>query len=130
MRLTQLLQFVAHLPLRRLDFLQLLALLRRLRLGSPLGHPFALGLHLPSEILFENSPDKVRRGNILEWEQPLASRLRGEPLDLRVQMAPESILHTTLLLFGSTILAAAAAFAGVLWWVARRGRPAEAESHP
>lgn len=95
------------------------------------GEIVAFRMHLPSEILFENSPDKVRRGNILEWEQPLASRLRGEPLDLRVQMAPESILHTTLLLFGSTILAAAAAFAGVLWWVTRRGRqPTEAESHP
>jgi len=82
----------------------------------------AFRLHLPSEILFENSAGDVRRGNILEWEQPMASRLRGEPLELRVQMAPESILYTTLLLFGSTIVAAAAAFAGVLWWVARRGR--------
>ena len=53
------------------------------------------------------------------------SRLHGEPLDLRVQMAPESILYTTLLLFGSTIVAAAAAFAAVLWWVARRGRHTE-----
>jgi hypothetical protein len=79
-------------------------------------------MHLPSEILFENSPADVRRGNILEWEQPLASRLRGEPLDVHVQMAPESILHTTLLLFGSTVVAVAIAFAGVLWWVARRGR--------
>ncbi len=82
----------------------------------------AFRMHLPSEILFENSATDVRRGNIVEWEQPLASRLRGEPLELRVQMAPESILYTTLLLFGSTIVAAAAAFAGVLWWVVRRGR--------
>ena len=65
---------------------------------------------------------EVRRGNILEWEQPLASRLQGEPLDLRVQMAPESILYNTLLLFGSTVVAAAAAFAVVLWWIARRGK--------
>ena len=89
----------------------------------------AFRMHVPSEILFQNSHEGVRRGNILEWEQPLASRLRGEPLDLRVQMAPESILYTTLLLFGSTIAAAAAAFAGVLWWIARRGRYEEAESH-
>jgi hypothetical protein len=86
-------------------------------------------MHVPSEVLFKNSPENVRRGNIVEWEQPLASRLRGEPLDLRVQMAPESILYTTLLLFGSTVVAAAVAFAGVLWWVARRGRQQEAESH-
>ena len=91
----------------------------------------AFRLHLPSEILFENSPTDVHRGNILEWEQPLASRLHGDPLDLRVQMAPESILYTTLLLFGSTVAAAALLFAGVVWWVARRGRHgAEAESQP
>ena len=41
-------------------------------------------MHVPSEILFQNSTAEVRRGNILEWEQPLASRLQGEPLDLRV----------------------------------------------
>jgi hypothetical protein len=82
----------------------------------------AFRMHVPSEILFENSNENVLRGNILEWEQPLAARLRGEPLDMRVQMAPESILYTTLLLFGSTILAAAVAFGAVLWWIARRGR--------
>lgn len=82
----------------------------------------AFRLHLPSEILFENSGGGIRRGNILEWEQPLATRLRSEPLELRVQMAPESILYTTLILFGSTVAAAAAAFAAVVWWVARRGR--------
>lgn len=79
-------------------------------------------MHVPSEILFHNSAADIRRGNILEWEQPLPARTRGEPLQLRVQMAPESILYTTLLLFGSTILAAALTFAGVLWWIARRGR--------
>jgi hypothetical protein len=82
----------------------------------------AFRMHLPSEILFENSPEDVRRGNILEWDQALEARLHSEPLDVRVQLAPESILYTTLLLFGSTVVAAAAAFAAVLWWVARRGR--------
>ena len=82
----------------------------------------AFRMHVPSDILFQNSTADVRRGNILEWEQPLTSRLQGEPLDLRVQMAPESILYKTLLLFGSTIVAAAAAFAVVLWWIARRGK--------
>jgi hypothetical protein len=85
----------------------------------------AFRMHLPSEILFENSPEDVLRGNILEWSQALEARLHNEPLDFRVQMAPESILYTTLLLFGSTIVAAAAAFAAVLWWVARRGRYTE-----
>ena len=86
----------------------------------------AFRMHVPSDILFENSAATVRRGNILEWEQPLASRLRGAPLELRVQMAPESILHNTLLLFGATVVAAAAAFAAVIWWVARRGRQSDA----
>ena len=86
------------------------------------GEVIAFRMHVPSEILFENSDMEVRRGNILEWEQPLATRLRGEPLELRVQMAPESILYTPLILFGSTVVAAAAAFAIVVWWVARRGR--------
>jgi hypothetical protein len=82
----------------------------------------AFRMHLPSEILFHNSTDDVQRGNILEWEQPLAARLQGEPLELQAHIATESILYTTLLLFGGTIAAAAATFAIVVWWVARRGR--------
>jgi len=90
----------------------------------------AFRMHIPSEILFENSDADVRRGNIVEWEQPLSSRLRSEPLELRVQMAPESILYNTLLLFGSTIVAAVAAFAAVLWWIARRGRHNDVSESP
>ena len=92
--------------------------------------------HLPSEILYENADGDVKRGNILEWEQPLTARLAGEPLHLEAHIATESILQQTLLLFGSTIVAAAATFAGVIWWVWRRGRREEhgkgvpAESHP
>jgi hypothetical protein len=82
----------------------------------------AFRMHVPSEVLFHNSTDGVRRGNIIEWVQPLSLRLRGEPLELRVQMAPESILFNTLLLFGSTVVAAAAAFALAIWWIARHGR--------
>ncbi len=40
-------------------------------------------------------------------------------------MEPESILYTTLLLFGITIVAAAMTFGLVLWWVVRRGRDSE-----
>jgi hypothetical protein len=82
-------------------------------------------MHLPSEILYENADGKVQRGNILEWEQPLAARLAGEPLQLEAHMATESILQQTLLLFASTIVAAAAAFGVAIWWVVRRGRAAE-----
>ena len=90
----------------------------------------AFRMHLPSEILFHNSSADVRRGNILEWEQPLAVRTDGEPLDLRVQMAPESILYRTLLLFGSTVVAAALTFAAVVWWLARRGRQTDVAESP
>jgi hypothetical protein len=90
----------------------------------------AFKMHLPSEILFENADSDVERGNILEWEQPLSARLEGEPLQLEAHIATESILYTTLRLFGSTILAVAATFGIVLWWVARHGREADmAESH-
>ncbi len=81
-------------------------------------------MHLPSEIVFHNTTG-VRRGNILEWEQPLRDRLAGVPLDLQVQVETESILFTTLMLFGMTVVAAAAAFALAVWWIARRGRGAE-----
>ena len=90
----------------------------------------AFRMHLPSEILFHNSSAHVRRGNILEWEQPLSVRTDGEPLDLRVQMAPESILYRTLLLFGSTVVAAALTFAAVVWWLARRGRQTDVAESP
>jgi hypothetical protein len=91
----------------------------------------AFRMHVPSRIPFHNSPNQIRRGNILEWEQPLSDRLRGVPLELQVQMEPQSILYSTLLLFLSTIVAAAVTFGAVVWWVARRGRDAEmAESRP
>ena len=83
----------------------------------------AFRMHIPSEIAFHNAPSrKVQRGNILEWEQPLAARREGEPLEIAVQMEPESILYTTLILFGSTVVAAALTFAVVIWLVVRRGR--------
>jgi hypothetical protein len=85
----------------------------------------AFRFHVPSEIPFHTSPLRSQRGNILEWEQPLAERQKGTPLDIRIQMEPTSILYTTLLLFASTIVMAALAFGGVVWWVARRGRAAE-----
>lgn len=86
-------------------------------------------MHVPSEILYHNTGGNPERGNILEWEQSLRERLMGTPLDLHVRMGPESILYTTLILFGATIVAAAFAFAVVLWWIARRGRGQLAESH-
>jgi len=85
----------------------------------------AFRIHLPSEVVSHNSPARIERGNILEWEQPLSERLAGRTLNIAVDLEPESILYTTLILFGASILAAAAALALVIWWIARRGRDSE-----
>ena len=83
----------------------------------------AFRMHIPSVIAFHNAPCRcVQRGNILEWEQPLAERLKSVPVDVAVNMEPDSILYTTLLLFGVTIVLAAAVFGLVIWRVARHGR--------
>ena len=85
------------------------------------GEIVAFRMHLPSEIVFHNSPGGIERGNILEWEQPLADRLAGTAVDIEVQLEPTSILAQTLLLFGSTAVAALATLAGLVWWISRRG---------
>ena len=86
----------------------------------------AFRIHLPSKIAYHNAPSrKEERGNILEWEQALADRLHGTPVDIQVQMETQSILARTLLLFGSTIVAAFLTLAAVIWWVSRRGRDSE-----
>jgi hypothetical protein len=90
----------------------------------------AFRAHLPSEIPFHNSPNPIRRGNILEWEQPLTERLAGVPLELEVHLETESILATTLLLFGATILAAAGTFGLAIWLLVRRGRRTAAADGP
>ena len=82
-------------------------------------------VHVPSEILYHNT-DGVQRGNILEWDQPLSARLKGEVLALQVNMEPRSILYSTLLLFGATVVAAALTFAVAIWLIARKGRAADA----
>jgi hypothetical protein len=90
------------------------------------GEMVVFKMHIPSEIPYHNAPSrKTERGNILRWEQPLAARLKGEPLDVEVRMEPESILYSTLMLFGLTIVAAAMTFGLVIWWIARRGRESE-----
>ena len=93
----------------------------------------AFRYHLPSRIPFHNGPSRtIERGNIINWEQPLASRLKGEPLAIEVHMETQSILVQTLSLFAITALAALATLAAAIWWVMRRrgaelqaGQPAE-----
>jgi len=109
----------------------------RQRVGAPAGtssdgiawtgaEQVVFKMHIPSEIPYHNAPSRqTERGNILRWEQPLTARLKGEPLDVEVRMEPESILYSTLLLFGLTVVAAAMTFGVVIWWVVRRGRESE-----
>ena len=83
----------------------------------------AFRLHLPSKIRYHNTRHEIR-GNILDWEQPLAERVRGTPLVLDARMDPQSILYRTLWLFGWTFVAVAISFVLIIWWV-RRQAPAE-----
>lgn len=87
----------------------------------------AVRLHLPSRVPFHNAQGReIERGNIIRWEQPLAERLQGRPLEIEVHMDTESILRRTLLLFGLTIVAALTTMALAIWWVMRRkGAPAD-----
>ena len=87
----------------------------------------AFRLHLPSRVPFHNSPTReIQRGNIIAWEQPLAERIKGQPIDIEVHLDMQSILVRTLVLFGFMVLLAALTFALVIWFVRRRGRTATA----
>ncbi len=81
----------------------------------------AFRIHVPSRVVYHNAgADNLRRGNILVWEQPLRERLQGEPLLLEARMEPQSILYTTLWLFGLTGLGVVLMFAGILWKLTRK----------
>jgi len=81
----------------------------------------AIRVHLPSKVEFHNSPSRtIERGNIIVWEQPLAQRQKGTPLELTVQMQTESILFRTLTLFGMMAVAAALTFVAAIWFVKSR----------
>jgi hypothetical protein len=84
----------------------------------------AFRLHVPSTIVGKPTGEYLR-GNILVWEQTLADRLQGRPLELAVNMETESILAHALWLFAGIIVAVIAAFGGVVWWIVRRGAPAQ-----
>jgi hypothetical protein len=85
----------------------------------------AFRLHAPSRVLSSNT-SAPKRGNILEWEQPLGDRLRSVPVVLEARMEPQSILYRTLALFGVTIIAVVLAFVALIWWILRRGgKPAQ-----
>lgn len=81
----------------------------------------AVRLHLPSKVTFHNSPARtIERGNIIVWEQPLAERLRGTPLDVQARMEKQSILFRTLALFGAMGVLVVLTFIAVIWYVRSR----------
>lgn len=81
----------------------------------------AVRVHLPSVVLYHDSPSKkVERGNIVVWEQPLAERQKGTPLDITARMETESILFRTLALFAAMAALAAATFIAFIWFVKTR----------
>jgi hypothetical protein len=89
----------------------------------------AFRLHLPSRILHHtardvetNQPSEASRGNILAWEQHLADRLEGQPVNLLVEMESQSILHRTLWLFGGAFVSAVLVLALLIWWAMSRGK--------
>ncbi|MGE3471653.1 MAG: hypothetical protein AB7O28_14975 [Vicinamibacterales bacterium] len=87
----------------------------------------AVRLHLPSRVPYHNAPSRtIERGNIITWEQPLAARAKGEPLDIEVRLETASILSQTLALFAGMAVLALLTLAGVVWWVWRKGRPTAA----
>ena len=80
----------------------------------------AVRLHLPSVVTDNNSPLPVQRGNILVWEQPLAERQKGTPLEIQARMQKESILFRTLALFGAMAVLVVITFIAVIWFVRSR----------
>lgn len=89
----------------------------------------AFRVHLPSKVRWHNSrslekhePLGVSRGNILGWEQHLADRLDSAPVDVRVEMESQSILHRTLWLFAGAFLAAVTLLVALIGWTIRKGR--------
>jgi len=96
----------------------------------------AFKLHLPSKITFhnvhrlsDNSTGEIDRGNILTWEQRLADRRVGVPVDIQVRMERESILYRTLWLFGASFIAAMIVLVVIVWWVRQKGK-AMAKARP
>jgi nitrate reductase NapE component/ribosome biogenesis protein Nip4 len=86
----------------------------------------AFRMHLPARILYHNAPSKqVERGNILVWEQTLADRLKGTPVQIEARMESQSILYSAITLFGAMAVGVVVLFAGIIWWMVRKGRASQ-----
>ena len=81
----------------------------------------AVRLHLPSKVTFHDSPSKkIERGNIVVWEQNLAERQKGAPLEITARMETRSILFRTLALFGAMGVLVVITFIAAIWYVRSR----------
>jgi hypothetical protein len=81
----------------------------------------AVRLHLPSKITWHNAPSRrVERGNIVVWEQLLAERQKGVPLEIVARMETQSILFRTLALFGTMGVLVVLTFIAAIWYVKSR----------
>ena len=86
----------------------------------------AVRLHLPSRIRYHNAgADNLRRGNILVWEQTLADRQAGKPLEIEARIEHTSILYSTLMLFAVSGGLALLVMALLIWWVMKKGKGRE-----
>jgi hypothetical protein len=84
----------------------------------------AVRLHLPSKVTFHNSPSRsIERGNIIVWEQGLADRQKGVPLELTARMETQSILFRTLALFAAMAVLVVLTFIAAIWFVRSRKTP-------
>lgn len=97
----------------------------------------AFRLHLPSRVLYHNARHidtnetlGIERGNIIRWEQHLADRLDGTPVEIEVRMESRSILYRTLWLFAGTFAAAVALLAILIWLTIRKGAKESATTAP
>jgi hypothetical protein len=83
----------------------------------------AVRFHLPSKVFeHKNASDGVERGNILSWRQDVSQGFEGPPLAFGALMGRRSILSATVTLFVSSILAAAAFVALLLYLAYRQGK--------
>ena len=89
----------------------------------------AFRLHVPSRILHHtardlqtNEPSEASRGNILAWEQHMADRLDGQPVNILVEMESQSILYQTLWLFAGAFGAAVLVLVLLIWWTMSKGK--------
>jgi hypothetical protein len=108
----------------------------RQHLGAAAGKPvgdvgwkgselIAVRVHLPSRIRYHNAgAGNLKRGNILVWEQGLADRQAGKPLEIEAHIEQTSILYSTLMLFAVSGLLALLVLGTLIWWVVRKGKRA------